>query len=408
MDYASKDDTSILVAEDDHTLAHFLRRHLETEGYRPTIVETGAEALRIAPAMRPQIIVLDVGLPDTDGLTVCRQLKNDARTADIPVLFLTGKDDINDRVAGLDAGAQDYLVKPFAMPEFQARLRAILRTQQETEEARAQVSQRQDEFLSILNHELRAPLTVINMASQILSGNQQISDQRRNQLVQSIHNSADALTHIIDDLLYLANPVRHLKLCQIRPIITSVVEESRPRIQEHGLHLIPRIPPDLPAFIVDEAQLRRSLLHLIDNAIKFTPRSGVITLTVVVAQQGNIVISEPDVEQEIVSATPQGLLSANNDDPWVIIAVRDTGIGIAQEHHRHVFEPFYQVDSSPSRTTQGLGLGLAVVAAFVRAHQGQLAVRSGDGMGTAVSIALPARTSIDENAAPDSDGPESA
>ncbi|HKD74544.1 MAG TPA: hybrid sensor histidine kinase/response regulator, partial [Ktedonobacterales bacterium] len=353
-------------------------------------------------------IVLDVGLPDTDGLTVCRQLKNDARTADIPVLFLTGKDDINDRVAGLDAGAQDYLVKPFAMPEFQARLRAILRTQQETEEARAQVSQRQDEFLSILNHELRAPLTVINMASQILSGNQQISDQRRNQLVQSIHNSADALTHIIDDLLYLANPVRHLKLCQIRPIITSVVEESRPRIQEHGLHLIPRIPPDLPAFIVDEAQLRRSLLHLIDNAIKFTPRSGVITLTVVVAQQGNIVISEPDVEQEIVSATPQGLLSANNDDPWVIIAVRDTGIGIAQEHHRHVFEPFYQVDSSPSRTTQGLGLGLAVVAAFVRAHQGQLAVRSGDGMGTAVSIALPARTSIDENAAPDSDGPESA
>ncbi|HKD76773.1 MAG TPA: response regulator transcription factor, partial [Ktedonobacterales bacterium] len=136
MDYASKDDTSILVAEDDHTLAHFLRRHLETEGYRPTIVETGAEALRIAPAMRPQIIVLDVGLPDTDGLTVCRQLKNDARTADIPVLFLTGRDDINDRVAGLDAGAQDYLVKPFAMPEFQARLRAILRTQQETEEAR--------------------------------------------------------------------------------------------------------------------------------------------------------------------------------------------------------------------------------------------------------------------------------
>ncbi len=408
MDYSGKDDTSILVAEDDNTLAHFLRRHLETEGYRPTIVETGAEALRIAPTMRPQVIVLDVGLPDTDGLTVCRQLKNDARTAGIPVLFLTGKDDISDRVAGLDAGAQDYLVKPFAMPEFQARLRAILRTQQETEEARAQVSQRQDEFLSILNHELRAPLTVINMASQILTGNQQISDQRRNQLIQSIHNSADTLTHIIDDLLYLANPVRHLKLCQIRPIITGVVEECRPRIQEHGLHLIPRVPLDLPQFLVDETQLRRSLFHLIDNAVKFTPRSGVITLTVAVAQEGNIVISEPDVEQEIVSATPQGLLSAQSDVPWVIIAVRDTGIGIAPEHHSHVFEPFYQVDSSPSRSAQGLGLGLAVVAAFVRAHHGQLAVRSGNGLGTEVHIALPARTSLDESTPPDSDGPESA
>jgi len=410
MEHTGKEGLRILVAEDDLTLAHFLRKHLETEGYRPTIVETGSELLRIAPTMQPEVIVLDVGLPDTDGLTVCRQLKNDLRTTEIPILFLTGANDINDRVAGLDAGAQDYLTKPFAMPEFQARLRAIMRVRQENDMAKNQLNQRQDEFLSNLNHELRSPLTVINMASQILSENGEISDQRRTQLVQSIHTSAGTLTHIIDDLLYLANPVRHLKTCNLRTVVHAVVEENKPRVHELGLHLLARLPAEIPSIVADEMQLKRALYHLIDNAIKFTPRGGVVTLTVAVAQQGSIVASDDEALHDIVSATPQGLLPENDNDPWLLIVVRDTGIGIAPEHHRHVFEPFYQVDSSTTRIAQGLGLGLTVVAAFVRAHHGQLAVRSGDGLGTAVHLALPVSSTfkdIKESQSPNN-GPEGA
>ena len=157
-------------------------------------------------------------------------------------------------------------------------------------------------------------------------------------------------------------------------------------------------------------QLKRALYHLIDNAIKFTPRGGVVTLTVAVAQQGSIVASDDEALHDIVSATPQGLLPENDNDPWLLIVVRDTGIGIAPEHHRHVFEPFYQVDSSTTRIAQGLGLGLTVVAAFVRAHHGQLAVRSGDGLGTAVHLALPVSSTfkdIKESQSPNN-GPEGA
>jgi two-component system sensor histidine kinase/response regulator len=392
-----REQTNILIAEDDQSLIRFLRHNLETEGYRPTIVENGRDLLRLAFTMQPDLIVLDVGLPDTDGLTLCRQLKHDARTTDIPVLFLTGRDDIDDRVAGLNAGAQDYLVKPFDMQELQARLRAILRSREEIDQVKTHFNQRQDNFLAILNHEMKAPLTVINMASQILAENTQISEPRREQLLKSIHENAGTLTHIIEDLLYLTHPSRHLKTTNVRNLIVNVVEECRPHVQEYGLHLLSRIPTDLPSLVVDEQQFRRMLGHLVDNAIKFTPRGGIVTITAAIGQQGTIITSEPGIETEIATSTPQGLMPPTSTEPWMLISVKDTGIGISPENQRHVFEPFYQVDSTSTRPAQGLGLGLAVVAAFVRSHHGHLAVRSGNGLGTTIHIALPLHQIIDRS-----------
>ena len=184
----------ILVAEDDQSLIHFLRRHLEKEGFKPNIVQTGQETLRLAPLINPALIVLDVGLPDTDGFAVCQQLKADSRSADIPVLFLTGHTDIDDRVTGLNLGAQDYLMKPFEMPEFLARVRAVLRSHAETNQKRQELTQQHEELMTIINHELRAPLTVISMASQILAENHQISEGRRDQLISSIR--AVSYTHL--------------------------------------------------------------------------------------------------------------------------------------------------------------------------------------------------------------------
>ena len=411
MEYSGGEGKVILVAEDDQSLAHFLRHHLEAEGYHPHMVETGHEALALATSIRPAMIVLDVGLPDASGLDICRAIKKDPRSMDIPVLFLTGKNDINDRIDGLDAGAQDYLAKPFVIPEFQARVRAMLRSQEDIQQKQEQIEQHQEELIAMIGHELRLPLTVISMASQILAENQQLGDQRREQLLHSIRGSAGDLTHIIDDLLYLANPSRRLRSCPMRPLVTSVVEETRPVMHEHGLHLAARLPPDLPPLVVDEAQFRRALHHLLDNAMKFTPRGGIITITLAVAQEGRIVASEPGTEQDIMTTTPATLLPADDREPWMLIAIRDTGIGIATEHHRKVFEPFYQVDSSPTRAAQGMGLGLAVVATFVRTHHGHLAVRSGNGMGTEIHLALPLKPTTDDvknSLGMPHDGPESA
>lgn len=115
----------VLVVEDDLKMAGLLRRGLEHEGYAVDVVGTGAEALWAAEELTIDAVVLDVMIPSPDGFEVCRQLRRAGRW--MPVLLLTARDSVSDRVAGLDAGADDYLVKPFAFDELFARLRALLR-----------------------------------------------------------------------------------------------------------------------------------------------------------------------------------------------------------------------------------------------------------------------------------------
>jgi two-component system, OmpR family, response regulator MprA len=116
---------NILVVEDDAAIASMLRRGLSFEGYTVQVVESGPEALSALRQDIPDLIVLDVMLPGIDGIEVCRRVR--AAGLDLPVLMLTARDEVTDRVSGLDAGADDYLVKPFAFEELVARLRALLR-----------------------------------------------------------------------------------------------------------------------------------------------------------------------------------------------------------------------------------------------------------------------------------------
>ncbi len=115
----------VLVAEDDRGVRESLTRSLRLEGYDVEAVTDGQQAVDAAAARRPDVAILDVMMPNVDGLTACRSLR--AAHHDLPILLLTARHEIGDRVAGLDAGADDYLVKPFAMAELAARLRALLR-----------------------------------------------------------------------------------------------------------------------------------------------------------------------------------------------------------------------------------------------------------------------------------------
>jgi two-component system, OmpR family, response regulator MprA len=115
----------LLVAEDDRAVRESLSRALELEGYTVTAVGNGAEAIDAVASARPDIVVLDVSMPIVDGLTVCKVLRADGNR--LPILMLTARTETRDRVAGLDAGADDYLPKPFELDELLARLRALLR-----------------------------------------------------------------------------------------------------------------------------------------------------------------------------------------------------------------------------------------------------------------------------------------
>jgi len=114
----------VLVVEDDADIADVLRRSLRNEGYEVKTSADGVDALDVAAGFVPDLVVLDLGLPRLDGVEVCRRLREDG---DVPILMLTARAETDDRVAGLDSGADDYLVKPFERQELLARMRALLR-----------------------------------------------------------------------------------------------------------------------------------------------------------------------------------------------------------------------------------------------------------------------------------------
>jgi DNA-binding response OmpR family regulator len=114
----------VLIVEDDADIADVLRRSLRNEGYEVRTSGDGVEALDVAAGFLPDLVVLDLGLPRMDGVEVCRRLRMDG---DVPILMLTARSETDDRVAGLDSGADDYLVKPFERQELLARIRALLR-----------------------------------------------------------------------------------------------------------------------------------------------------------------------------------------------------------------------------------------------------------------------------------------
>jgi two-component system response regulator MprA len=122
----------VLVVEDERSIASAIRRGLIFEGYRVDVADSGNRALDLARDDMPDLVILDIMLPGIDGLEVCRRLR--ATGEDVPILMLTARDEVADRVAGLDAGADDYLVKPFAFEELLARVRALLRRHERRQE----------------------------------------------------------------------------------------------------------------------------------------------------------------------------------------------------------------------------------------------------------------------------------
>ncbi len=132
---------TVLVIDDQENIIEFIKLGLKYEGYHVESAIDGLQGLEAAQRLVPDLIILDVMLPGIDGLEVCRRLRANPVTQDIPIMILTAKEEVRDRIAGLDMGADDYLTKPFSFDELVARIRAILRRQSRSEELRAVHSQ---------------------------------------------------------------------------------------------------------------------------------------------------------------------------------------------------------------------------------------------------------------------------
>jgi signal transduction histidine kinase len=377
----------ILVVDDDRLATQVVRDLLEQEGYVVTAAGTGGEGLRQLRQSGADLLLLDVVLPDTDGFQILREVRGEPRLRQLPVIMCSVRSAVKERVRGLELGADDYIIKPFNPEELLARVRVMLRIRQMAEELRhrneelsalylkeqaisarlREADQFKDDLLTIISHELRTPLTSIKGSLSLLLDEQKVEGVTR-EFLEIAEQNTDRLIALVNDLLDLSR-IESGKLelererFSIRDAILSATQRIRALADRKGLRLEMQVPEGVPPVDADPGKVEQVLVNLLDNAIKFTPEGGQITLRAEAARGDG-------------AATLQ-------------VSVSDTGIGIPSECLPRVFEKFYRVDMSSTRGARGTGLGLAICKAIVEGHGGRIWGESAPGGGSRFTFTLP-------------------
>ena len=394
-------DTSvrILLADDNADMRNYVRRVLEPHWTVESVAD-GAAALAAARATRPNLIVADVMMPELDGFELLRALRADARTATIPIILLSARAGEEERVVGIQAGADDYLVKPFSARELTARVRAhlrmatmreealrseralraeaesilkdLIRAQHDAERARAEAeaaNRAKSDFLAAMSHELRTPLNAIAGYVDLLDlgVHGPLTDKQREAL-RRIYESEQRLLSLINDVLNFAKIEAgrldyDLADVSLADAVNSVSALVEPLLAAKDLTYEASVPDGI-VVRADSDKLQQILLNLLSNAVKFTRPGGSITVD-----------------------SPQ---RAHNHHPeWVFVRISDTGVGIPRGKQEAVFEPFVQVPRSLTSSSEGTGLGLSISRDLARGMGGELRARSVEGKGSAFTLALP-------------------
>jgi signal transduction histidine kinase len=359
----------ILWAEDNADMRHYVTALLNRH-YDVLAVPDGQAALEAAHAAPPDLVLSDVMMPRLDGFGLLKALRADERTRRLPVILLSARAGEESALESLDAGADDYLAKPFSAKALLARIRssltlAQLRREWEQKLAQAnlelaELAVAKDRFLATMSHEIRTPLNaVIGMAG--LLAESPLSDEQRD-FAQTIRSSGDHLLTVINDILdYSKLESGKLQMEQISFSVSNIVEEAldmvMARAREKNLELVYELSPDVPGAVLgDPGRLRQVLLNYLSNAVKFT-------------EEGEVLVS--------VSAQP--LADGRRE---LQFAVRDTGIGLTDEQRARVFQPFTQADESTARRFGGTGLGLAISQRLAELMHGRTWVESKPGKGS--------------------------
>ncbi len=414
----------ILAVDDSLTYLEGLGEELRAEGYGALLARSGEEALELLAVEPVDCILLDLRMPGLSGEETCRRIKSSPAWRDIPLMMLTAMEEREAMIAGINAGADDYIVKSASFDVLKARLRAQLRRRQfedetrqirdellqkeiEANEARAaralaetraallahleqknepraranrqrarakaqaeRESQFKSKFLANMSHELRTPLNAIIGFSELLEAESfGPLNERQQSYVGHVLSSGHHLLSLIGDILDISKiEAGRLELRREELSLAVPVDAVRgivaPLAAKQGVTLDFQLAADLPSLMIDPVRVRQILYNLLSNAIKFTPSGGAVRL----------------------SAAP----SSASGGAQVELVVEDTGIGIAAEDLPRLFREFEQLDSPSESKHAGTGLGLALTRRLVELHGGSISVKSELGRGSVFTALLPA------------------
>lgn len=361
----------ILIVDDLKDNILILAEILQAD-YDIIFATNGETALTIAENRQPNIVLLDVMMPNMDGYQVCAHLKNNPKTEHIPVIFVTAKGDVDDEMRGLEFGAVDYITKPLQPKIVKLRVGVHLdidrhkRNEEKLRQEKIQAeafNRAKTEFLSRMSHELRTPLNAVLGFAQLLEMDDLTPDQKEN--VSEILNAGQYLLHLINEILELsAIEAGKLELnisgVDLNGCIKNCLSLTRLSACNRGVTMIDEISgqPSLK-LIADPLRFKQVLLNLISNAIKYNKENGSITLNYELMPQNRVKIN-----------------------------VTDTGKGINPAQMGLLFHSFERLGVK-DHEIQGTGIGLCITKQLVEAMQGELTVTSTEGQGSCFSVILP-------------------
>ncbi len=369
----------MLVADDVEANIELLRDQLASLGCEIIEAPDGPTALALCATARPDLAILDVSMPAGDlgvdaretGFEVCRRLKRDPRTARIPVIFVSALNDAADRLKAIEAGGDDFLLKPHNRHVLGARVRSLLKLkgatdalEQSLKRLRA-LQKARDDLMRMIVHDLKTPLTsMLATLEMIRDGDFGAIDERPARALSDVEGKAEDLLGLIEDLLDVSRVEEQSLALQperIAPaaLLAEVLHDWGLRFRQEQTTATADAADDAPVFRADKTLLKRVFSNLVQNAVTHSP----VPVTLV--------------------------LGARRDPAGIVLTLNDNGPGIPEEYHDLIFQKFEQVQAPNAPRVRSSGLGLAFCRVAVESHGGRIWVRSREGEGSTFFIQLP-------------------
>lgn len=357
---------NILVVDDTPDNLRLLSAMLSEKGYKVRKALNGKTALNTVKTVHPDLILLDVNMPEMNGYQVCETLKANPNTRDIPVVFISALDNILDKVKAFEVGGVDYITKPFKVQEVLARIENQFLICRQKQQLQREIEERQKAeealrvYLHAVSHDLRNPVIGMSMviksflkpllsASQIPKSEQVLIPVS---ILERMAESCDRQLNLINSLVEtqqfdISGVPLNLTEINLNSLVEKVRQEWQPMLEDKQVILENRISGELPLIKGDKEQLWRVFENLIANALKHNPSAI------------NIVI-----EAELIIENNQ----------YIRCTITDNGQGIELELTNTLFNPYRR--GKRTQRTQGLGLGLYLCRQIVEAHGGEIGVIS--------------------------------
>ena len=359
---------SVLIVDDLPNNVRLLSIMLTEKGYQVRKAINGQMALNTVRSLIPDLILLDINMPDLNGYQVCEQLKADEKTREIPVIFISALDDVFDKVKAFQVGGVDYISKPFQGEEVMARIENQLTICRQKKQLQNEIKERQkteetlEIYLHAVSHDLRNPVIgMLMILNNLIKNSQGETKEVSRKILQQMANSCDRQLTLIDSLVEtrqndLWGVSLELNPLSLYEIGQQIGQEWELRLKENQATLINNFSPDLPLVNADAHHLWRVFENLLANALKHNPQGIIITF------------------------------SARLEGNYLRCSIADNGVGISETQRKKLFDR-YQRGNNNNQIS--LGLGLYLCRQIIHAHGGEIGIMNNDEKGSQFWFTLP-------------------